>query len=149
MTDAAVVLNQLNLVVKDIRASAAFYRRLGIRIEDPPRDAEPYHVNGEATSELDFDLDIPSFARIWNPGWTGHEDLAGRVVIGFHVGGRDRVDALYDELTGAGYRSLAAPYDAFWGVRYAVVEDPDGIAVGLMSDRDRSRSFWPPENWPG
>ena len=36
-------------------------------------------------------------------------------------------------MTSAGYRGLQSPYDAFWGARYAMVEDPDGVAVGLMS----------------
>ena len=37
--------------------------------------------------------------------------------------------------------SQQEPYDAFWGARYAIVEDPDGNAVGLMSpiDPDRQR----------
>ena len=28
------------------------------------------------------------------------------------------------------------PYDAFWGARYAVVSDPDGNGVGIMSPID-------------
>jgi len=31
------------------------------------------------------------------------------------------------------------PWDAFWGARYAVVEDPDGNAVGIMSAIDPDR----------
>lgn len=31
------------------------------------------------------------------------------------------------------------PYDAVWGPRYAVVEDPDGNAVGIMSPIDPQR----------
>jgi uncharacterized glyoxalase superfamily protein PhnB len=50
-------------------------------------------------------------------------------------------------LTGAGYKGLQAPFDAFWGARYAVVEDPNGIAVGLMSPSDPNRRYWPPEGW--
>jgi catechol 2,3-dioxygenase-like lactoylglutathione lyase family enzyme len=63
----------------------------------------------------------------------GQSDLAGRLVIGFEVGSRERVDAIYAEMTAAGYRGLQPPYDALWGARHAVIEDPDGIAVGLMS----------------
>ena len=33
----------------------------------------------------------------------------------------------------SGYAGLQPPHDAFWGARYAIIEDPDGIAVGLMS----------------
>jgi len=36
----------------------------------------------------------------------------------------------------AGPPEWAPPYDAFWGSRFAVVTDPDGNAVGLMSPRD-------------
>jgi uncharacterized glyoxalase superfamily protein PhnB len=40
---------------------------------------------------------------------------------------------------------LQPPCDGFWGSRYAIVEDPDGRAVGLLSPvEDRYRSP-PPE----
>jgi hypothetical protein len=46
---------------------------------------------------------------------------------------------------GAGARSLMAPYDAFWGARFAVVEDPEGNAVGIMSPMDDARRTAPPD----
>ena len=36
-------------------------------------------------------------------------------------------------ITPNGYRSHKAPWDAFWGQRYAVVVDPDGNHVDLFS----------------
>ena len=64
--------------------------------------------------------------------------------IGFKVESRDEVDRLFADLTGAGYRGQQPPYDAFWGARYAIVEDPDGNAVGLMSPSDpASAGAWP------
>jgi Glyoxalase/Bleomycin resistance protein/Dioxygenase superfamily len=42
-------------------------------------------------------------------------------------------------ITAAGYRGQQPPYDAFWGARYAVIEDPDGNAVGIMSPVDPDR----------
>ena len=36
-------------------------------------------------------------------------------------------------------RSQQPPFDAFWGARYAIVEDPDGNSVGLMSPVDPTR----------
>ena len=36
------------------------------------------------------------------------------------------------------------PYDAFWGARYAVVSDPDGNAVGIMSPVDDAFRSEPP-----
>ncbi|MEZ0293214.1 MAG: VOC family protein [Solirubrobacteraceae bacterium] len=61
---------------------------------------------------------------------------------------RDAVDALHADLTAAGHPSRQRPYDAFWGARYAIVEDPDGNPVGLMSPSDDARRHWPPEPPP-
>ena len=65
--------------------------------------------------------------------------------MGFRVPSRDGVDELYGDLTEAGYAGLQAPHDAFWGARYAIVEDPDGIAVGLMSPVSWELRSKPPE----
>ena len=60
MPDLRVVLNQLNLVVRDMEASAAFYRRLGMEIED----SGPDHRSAANAGALDFDLDSRSFAKV-------------------------------------------------------------------------------------
>ena len=52
---------------------------------------------------------------------------------------RDEVDTLVETLAGAGVPVQQPPYDAFWGARYAVVSDPDGNAVGIMSPVDPDR----------
>ena len=90
-----------------------------------------------------LELDSVEFARRWDPGWHGHHG-PGRNVIGFSVSSRQAVDDLYAELTGAGYAGQHAPQDAFWGARYAIVEDPDGNPVGLMSPIDPTRRSAPP-----
>jgi uncharacterized glyoxalase superfamily protein PhnB len=46
------------------------------------------------------------------------------------------VDAAWDTLTGAGYQGHLAPFNAFWGMRYAVVRDPDGTPVDLFAVLD-------------
>ncbi len=144
-----VVLNQINLVVRDVNASAKFYRRLGANFPAPAESetSAPYHASCEFANDFDFDLDTPRFATIWNKGWAGRTDLAGRAVLGFGVETRDDVDAIYSEMTAAGYRGLQPPYDAFWGARYAILEDPNGAPVGIMSPSDPSKRFWPPPGW--
>ncbi|HYX63602.1 MAG TPA: VOC family protein, partial [Burkholderiales bacterium] len=79
------------------------------------------------------------------PESQGRDAIRGKVVVGFRLGSREAVDATYADLTAAGYEALQAPYDAFWGARYAVVEDADGIAVGLMSPRSAQLRAAPPE----
>ena len=135
MADDGPVIDQLNIVVTDMAASVAFYRRLGITIPEGDRPWSAHHVNAVMPAGLDVDLDSVEFAREWDSGWPG----SGGVVVGFRVASRDDVDRLYAEVTGAGHRGQQPPYDAFWGARYAVVEDPDGNAVGIMSPSDPDR----------
>jgi catechol 2,3-dioxygenase-like lactoylglutathione lyase family enzyme len=129
------VLKQVNVIVKDMEASVAFYRLLGIEIPDADPAWEDDHRSAQAADGFAFDLDTAESTKKWDRGWPDRPG-GGASVLGFGVASRDRVDTLHAELTSAGYRSQQEPYDAFWGSRYAVVEDPDGNAIGLMSPRD-------------
>jgi uncharacterized glyoxalase superfamily protein PhnB len=147
MAKVKPVLGQLNLVSDDPVASIAFYRRLGVEIADAAiwRTASGTHHVNARSGEVDFELDSTAFAQVWNNGWRGRGDLKGRVVLGFRVVSREAVDEVYADLTAAGYAGLQPPHDAFWGARYAIVEDPDGIAVGLMSPISPDFKSVPPE----
>jgi catechol 2,3-dioxygenase-like lactoylglutathione lyase family enzyme len=145
------VLDQINIVSRDPNASIAFYRRLGVDIPDDNIWRTPsgiHHVNAAEqpcdSAAIHLDVDSAAFARAWNAGWKDRTDLGGRMVIGFSVAARADVDAIYGVMTAAGHRGLQPPVDAFWGARYAIVEDPDGIAVGLMSPIDADRKSPPP-----
>jgi uncharacterized glyoxalase superfamily protein PhnB len=85
-------------------------------------------------------LDSQAFARQWNQGWPGS---ANGTVLGFRVVERATVDQLCDRLASAGYLVQQSPYDAFWGAHYAIVADPDGNSVGIMSASDPSRRSRP------
>jgi hypothetical protein len=81
---------------------------------------------------------------MWNSGWAGATALAGRIVVGFGVASREAVDDVYADMTGAGYRGLQPPFDAIWGARYAVIEGPDSVAVGIMSPISPDKRTPPP-----
>jgi catechol 2,3-dioxygenase-like lactoylglutathione lyase family enzyme len=140
-------LSQLNIVSSNLDASIAFYRRLGVDFPEERvwRTATGAHHASAEDAGSDLDLDSAVFSQFWNKGWAGRKDLAGRVVVGFSVGSRADVDRIYGEMTAAGHRGLQPPWDAFWGARYAVVEDPDGIAVGLMSPITDEHRSPPPD----
>jgi uncharacterized glyoxalase superfamily protein PhnB len=55
------------------------------------------------------------------------------MALAFDCATPEHVDAAWAELTGAGYEGHLAPWDAFWGMRYAVVHDPDGTPVDLFA----------------
>jgi len=66
-------------------------------------------------------------------------------VLGFKVGSRQEVDELVAELAVDGVPVQQDPFDAFWGARYAVVSDPDGNGVGIMSPVDAARRSEAPQ----
>ena len=142
MATRSPVLDQINVVVGDMAASTEFYRRLGLEIPDSHPGWGKHHVEADLPDGLDMDLDSPVFAQQWNQGWARNRK---GLVIGFRLESRDDVDARYPELTEAGYKGLQPPYDAFWGARYAVIEDPDGNAVGMMSPSDPRHQRPPPD----
>ena len=131
-------LDQINLVVTDMEATVSFYRRLGLDIPDTDPSFQDHHRSAKLSGGIDFDIDSVEFARHWDTGWR-----SGAAVFGFKFASREEVDARYADLTLAGYRGQQEPYDAFWGARYAIVEDPDGNAVGLMSSIDPNRRTAP------
>lgn len=136
-------MNQLNLAVRDMDATVAFYRRLGLKI-----DARPgaQHVAVHLANGILLELDALEFVEQWNTGWRGA--TGGQVVLGFALPDRSAVDEMYENLTAAGHRPQQPPYNAFWGARYAIVEDPDGNPVGLMSPPEEEHRFWPPSRPP-
>jgi catechol 2,3-dioxygenase-like lactoylglutathione lyase family enzyme len=139
---AAPSLGQLNLVVADMAATVAFYRRLGLTIDDR-RPFAAHHLETEMPNGFVLEFDSVEFVKRWDAGWRGRAGTA-RNVIGFNLPSRQAVDNLHADLTEAGYTSQQPPYDTFWGARYAVVEDPDGNPVGLMSPLDPARRTAPP-----
>jgi uncharacterized glyoxalase superfamily protein PhnB len=145
------ILDQINLVCGDTVASVASSHRPSVEIPDDriwSTATGAHHISAadeSADKAIAFDLDSTVFAQKWNPSWKGRTDLAGRFVLGFRVAARTDVNDLYRDMTGAGYRGLREPHDAFWGARYAIIEDPDGIAVGLMSPVSPDRKSPPPE----
>jgi uncharacterized glyoxalase superfamily protein PhnB len=126
----------IDLTVSDVRASAEFYRRLGFEVPDV------WEEGGQAQHCAIPDgpmMNSLALTRGYDPSWP---DGPGLVLI-FHVASREDVDARHAEMVDAGYRSHLAPFDAFWGARYAIVDDPDGNHVGIMSPSDKEHSAAP------
>lgn len=142
MEDERPVLDQLNLVVDDMDAAVRFYRALGVDLPDTPAPWDQHHRSARSDDGIDFDIDSNTFASMWNHGRPRGQT---GVVLGFRVTSRDEVDRIYQRVTGMGYGGQQEPYDAFWGARYAIVTDPDGNAVGIMSPIDPDRRTAPPD----
>ena len=148
MKGSPPLLNQLDLVVRDMDATLRFYRLLGLEIPESAvwRTASGAH-HTDVTLPNGFHLHFDSIAltKSYDSGWREMPASGTRDVIGFSMPSREEVDERFAELVAAGYAGAQPPYDAFWGARYAIVEDPDGIAVGLMSPISAKHRAPPPE----
>lgn len=123
-------LDLIGFIVRDMAAALAFYRQLGWDIPaemDNERHVEYVVENGLRVAWDTYDV-IRSFEPEWQPATGGHN-----MGVAFLVDSPAEVDALYERLTGLGYESHKAPFDAFWGQRYAQVRDPDGNVVDLFA----------------
>ena len=126
----SIQLDLIGIIVSDMKASLDFYARLGLEI---PADSDSEgHVEARLPSGLRMAWDtvevIRSFDPEWEPSSKGH-----KIGIAFLCGSAAEVDTKYAELTAAQYRGHKAPWDAFWGQRYAQVLDPDGNVVDLFA----------------
>ncbi|WP_067130837.1 VOC family protein [Microtetraspora malaysiensis] len=126
----APTFNLIGLVVADMGASLAFYRRLGL---DIPAEADSApHVETTLPGGLRLAWDTVDTIRSFDPGWTAPSG-GSRVSLAFACAGPEEVDRVYDDLVAAGYEGHRKPWDAFWGQRYALVRDPDGNGVDLFA----------------
>jgi catechol 2,3-dioxygenase-like lactoylglutathione lyase family enzyme len=135
---------QINLVVRDMAGMVKFYERLGVEIAPTVAPWDRHHRTFSTAAVLDgfdFDLDNSAFAARWNEGWPPNQTGP---VLGFRLPSADAVDTTFRDLTSVGYVGQQSPYDGFMGARYAVVADPDGNSVGLMSPREPARTTIPP-----
>lgn len=121
----------IELVVSDMAPTLAFYRRLGVDIA-PKADAES-HVDVELGGGIRLAWDTEDTIRSFDPGWSPPAAGGHRAALAFACESPADVDAAWRELTAAGYEGHLEPWDAFWGMRYAVVRDPDGRPVDLFA----------------
>jgi predicted lactoylglutathione lyase len=124
-----IQLSMLILEVRDLPASMAFYRRLGLHLPDPvPGRDVVIHRMGSGVSLLL----TTSFASVHDPGWSrpvgGYQQL-----LEFYVGQDAAVDQHWSELVAAGYSGRMPPTQTA-GPYAAMVDDPDGNVVLLTSD---------------
>jgi catechol 2,3-dioxygenase-like lactoylglutathione lyase family enzyme len=124
-------MDMIGLAVRDLAASLAFYRRLGLEIAEGA-ESEP-HVEATLPGGVRIAWDTHEVMQSFDPDWKPSQGGSSPISLAFLVDSPAEVDSLYAELTGAGYDGHLAPWDAFWGQRYAVLRDPDGNDVALFA----------------
>jgi uncharacterized glyoxalase superfamily protein PhnB len=123
-------LDLIGIIVQDMPKALAFYRALGLPIA-PEMDSEG-HVECVLPNGLRVAWDsvevIKSFSADYQAP-SGHP----RIGMAFLCENAAEVNAQYQRIISMGYASHHEPFDAFWGQRYAQVQDPDGNIVDLFA----------------
>ena len=117
------------LEVRDLAASLAFYRLLGLEIPDPP-EGRPLviHRMPSGVSLLFTTGFAPAYDAAFARPESGYQQL-----LEFYVGEDSAVEAKWAELLDAGYHGRMAPAQTV-GPFAAMVDDPDGNVILLTSD---------------
>ncbi|MBC3193074.1 VOC family protein [Pseudonocardia sp. C8] len=123
-------MNAIDLVVSDLDASITFYRRLGLEFEIDAHTSE--HAQCDLPGGMHLMLDTENLRGKTIAGWSPASG-GPRAFFAFECADPAAVDATYAELTEAGHQGLQEPFDAFWGMRYATVADPDGNGIDLYA----------------
>ena len=122
--------NLIGIAVKDMATALAFYRELGLEIA-PEMDSEG-HVEVTLPGGLRLAWDTFEVIRSFDEHWkepVGHPQIG----LAFLCDSPDDVNAQYERMVNLGYDSHKAPFDAFWGQRYAQIKDPDGNVIDLFA----------------
>lgn len=122
-------LAAIGIVSKDIPASIRFYGLLGVAFGVLEGDGD--HVEAALPNGLRLMLDSLELMKKLDPEWT--QPIGHAMGLAYECASPAEVDAVHATVTAAGHPSKTAPWDAFWGQRYAQVLDPDGNVVDLFA----------------
>jgi uncharacterized glyoxalase superfamily protein PhnB len=121
-------LNAIGIAVSDLRRSMLFYRLLGL---DLPEEAQDGHVEATMANGTRLMFDAEDVIASFLPNWRRTD--GNQVSLAFECASPAEVDEVYARIVAAGFEGEKEPWDAFWGQRYALLGDPDGVRVNLYA----------------
>jgi catechol 2,3-dioxygenase-like lactoylglutathione lyase family enzyme len=121
-------LNAIGIAVSDMAASIRFYRLLGLDVPETPDEG---HVDVFLPNGVRFMLDSEEIIRSFLPEWSRQN--GNQVSLALECASPAEVDEIYSRVTAAGFEGEKEPWDAYWGQRYALLGDPDGVRVNLYA----------------
>jgi catechol 2,3-dioxygenase-like lactoylglutathione lyase family enzyme len=121
-------LNAIGIVAADLGRSIRFYRLLGLDVPETPDEG---HVDTFLPNGVRFMLDTEDTIRSFRPDW--RRQTGNQLGLAFECASPAEVDETYARAVEAGFHGEKEPWDAFWGQRYAQLQDPDGTGVDLYA----------------
>ena len=121
-------LNAIGIVASDMALSISFYRLLGLEVPETPDEG---HVDTFLPNGVRLMLDTEDVVKSFRPDWS--RATGNQLALAFECGSPAEVDETYERVVAAGFHGEKEPWDAFWGQRYAQLQDPDGVGVDLYA----------------
>jgi catechol 2,3-dioxygenase-like lactoylglutathione lyase family enzyme len=121
-------LNAIGIVTSDMARSIRFYRLLGIDVPETPDEG---HVDTFLPNGVRFMLDTEDVVRSFRPDWS--RETGNQLALALECDTAAEVDETFRRAVDAGFHGEKEPWDAFWGQRYAQLQDPDGVPVDLYA----------------
>ena len=128
-TTTKLEMNAIGIVTADMPKSLEFYGLLDLNV--PAYDPSQDHFDCELPNGLRIMWDTVELVKGFMPGYV-HGSGSG-IGFAFQCASPAGVDAVYERVIAAGFSGSNPPWDAFWGMRYAILTDPDGNAVSLYA----------------
>lgn len=123
-------LNAVGVCSSDFQITAKFYEILGFKFPEfsnEEQHLEPIPTEGSIRLMIDS-KELTESIIGEKPFAPNHSSFA----IEFESA--EEVDGIVEKVKEAGFKVFKEPWDAFWGQRYAIVEDPDGYRVDLYAN---------------
>ncbi len=122
-------INAVSVVSTDLKRTVQFYTMLGFKFpefKDQEQHLEPETPDGSArlmidTKKLITEIlgEVPRPAN--SSGFAIEYDTPAKI------------DEIARDVENAGFMIVKQPWNAFWGQRYCIVEDPDGYKCDLYA----------------
>lgn len=122
-------LNAIGVTSSNMKKSVEFYSLLGFKFPEFKHDEdhiEPETKYGETRLMIDS---VKLITEIMGekPIPSNHSAFA------LEYGSGKEIDKVIEKVKDAGFKVVKEPWDAPWGQRYSIIEDPDGYKVDLYA----------------
>ncbi|MDA1316711.1 MAG: VOC family protein [bacterium] len=123
-------LNAVGVTTSNFSKTLEFYELLGFKFPDGVGDGA--HIETAITdSSAKLMIDSKDMAK----DIIGEDQKPGNhSSFAVQYDSAEEVNDIASKIKSAGFTIIKEPWDAFWGQRYCVVEDPDGYKVDLYAE---------------
>ncbi|MCA9392055.1 VOC family protein [candidate division WWE3 bacterium] len=129
MYNLSMKLNAVAVTSKDLAQSMRFYELLGFKFA-PLEEGEQHVDSINNTIPVKLMIDSHELATQLN----GEEPTpANHASFAIEYDSPAEVNEIAKKIADEGFKVVKGPWDAFWGHRYATVQDPDSYLVDLYA----------------